>query len=93
MTNVVPAGQEVVKMFELYLEKNGYYRGYDDGVDPTVANAFATAAFRFGHSLVPNTFVRADSKHRHIFNSRFLKQFIPMSKSRVSLSQSYFKPN
>lgn len=63
-----------MKMFQLDLQNSEYYRGYDDSVDPTVANAFATAAFRFGHSLVPNTFVRADSKHRHIFNSKFLKR-------------------
>ena len=29
---------------------------YNAGVDPTVFNEFATFAFRFGHSLVPNLF-------------------------------------
>ena len=30
----------------------GYSTRYDAKVNPTVINAFATAAFRFGHSLI-----------------------------------------
>ncbi len=29
------------------------YRGFRDEVDPTIANEFATAAYRLGHSLLP----------------------------------------
>ncbi|GAB0493503.1 hypothetical protein MMPV_004787 [Pyropia vietnamensis] len=31
------------------------YKGYDATVNPTISNFFTTAAFRFGHSAVPDT--------------------------------------
>ena len=38
------------------------YRGFRDDVDPRIANEFATAAYRFGHSLLPATILRLDRK-------------------------------
>ena len=31
-----------------------YKKQYDSSVDPTIQNAFATAAFRFGHTMLPD---------------------------------------
>ena len=31
-----------------------YKEQYDSSVDPTIQNAFATAAFRFGHTMLPD---------------------------------------
>ena len=64
-------GQDVMKIFDLELLKKGYYEGYDPTVKPTIANAFSTAAYRFGHSLVQQSFVRFNSDHQPIFNSQY----------------------
>ncbi|XP_032664992.1 uncharacterized protein LOC116841308 isoform X2 [Odontomachus brunneus] len=62
-------GPQVMKIFDLEVLKKGYYEGYDPTVNPNVANAFSTAAYRFGHSLVQRTFVRFDSNHRPLPNN------------------------
>ena len=35
-------------------QRNPYKKQYDSSVDPTIQNAFATAAFRFGHTMLPD---------------------------------------
>lgn len=37
------------------------YRGFREEVDPSIANEFAAAAYRFGHSLLPTTIQRLDA--------------------------------
>ncbi|XP_068084341.1 thyroid peroxidase [Anabrus simplex] len=59
-------GPDVVKLFNLVLSKRGYYDGYDIKVNPTAANAFGTAAFRFGHSLVQHHLMRCDRSHNEL---------------------------
>ncbi|GJQ72253.1 hypothetical protein Trydic_g3344 [Trypoxylus dichotomus] len=62
-------GSEVIDLFELKLGSKEYYTGYDKKVDPTTANAFSAAAFRFGHSLVQNSFIRSTRNHQHLRNN------------------------
>ncbi|KAH8359472.1 hypothetical protein KR093_006956 [Drosophila rubida] len=65
----VVLGNEVCKLFDLQLLSTGYYEGYDPKVNPTVANSFSSAAFRFGHSLVQNSYTRCDRHHNVINNN------------------------
>ncbi|XP_060521832.1 myeloperoxidase-like [Cylas formicarius] len=62
-------GPEVTDLFELRLKNKGFYTLYDSKFDPGVANSFATAAFRFGHSMVQNSFIRTDSQHMPLSNN------------------------
>ncbi|KAJ8892427.1 hypothetical protein PR048_005007 [Dryococelus australis] len=63
---LLAAGEDVMKMFELQLQRKGYYNGYDITVDASVANEFGAAAFRFGHSLVQSSLVRGDRNHQQL---------------------------
>lgn len=67
-------GREVCKLFDLELRSTGYYEKYDVRVNPTVANSFAAAAFRFGHSLIQNTYMRSTRNYEFLDNSKCLLQ-------------------
>ena len=49
-------GPNYMSRFGLWPLSSGYSNAYLDSFDPRVTNEFATAAFRFGHSLIPNSF-------------------------------------
>ena len=44
----------------------GDYKGFDASVDPRIPNAYATAAFRYGHSLIRPTFGRLGPGYKSI---------------------------
>lgn len=62
-------GKEVCRLFDLELLHDGYYEGYDIRINPTVANSFAAAAFRFGHSLIQGSYMRSNRNHQFLDNS------------------------
>lgn len=56
------------------------YRGYDPSVHPGIANAFATAAYRFGHSALGANLLRLDRRGR------------PTAEGPLPLRDAFFAP-
>ena len=68
-------GSRVLEIFELKLLPRGYYTGYNESVNPTIANSFASSAFRFGHSLVKKSINRCNKEFRQVpFNVELHKE-------------------
>jgi len=57
-------GNNFMRTFGLFPLSSGHSLDYDDSFDPRINNEFAAAAFRFGHSLVPKTFLSIDSNRQ-----------------------------
>jgi len=67
-------GERVMQVFELQLERQGYFGGYDRSVNPSAANVFSTAAFRFGHSLIPKNLNRCNRHHQLLPSHTLLRK-------------------
>ncbi|CAG9541076.1 unnamed protein product [Cercopithifilaria johnstoni] len=63
-----------------YAELIGPYKGYDSEVNPTLANSFSAAAFRFGHTLVNPILYRLD------------KNFESIKEGHIPLHEAFFVP-
>ena len=57
-----------------------YHPGYSSDVNASVPNAFATAAFRFGYTLINPTFARLDKENK------------PLSIGPLGLREAFFNP-
>lgn len=62
------------------MEMLGTYKGYQPDVNPTIMNAFATAAFRFGHSLINPVIYR------------FNESMQPIPAGNLPLHKAFFAP-
>ena len=58
----------------------GPYSGYSSNADVSIPNAFATAAFRFGHTLIQPNFARLDGENK------------PLSIGPLGLREAFFNP-
>lgn len=58
----------------------GAYGGYDDTVNPGIANEFSTAAYRFGHSTLSDTMLRLGADGQ------------PISAGSLALADAFFNP-
>ena len=58
----------------------GDYHGYDPDVNPTIANAFATAAYRFGHGQIQPVFQRLNESYQ------------PIEEGHLLLRDAFFAP-
>ncbi|KAK2499011.1 hypothetical protein MC885_006784 [Smutsia gigantea] len=58
----------------------GEYRGYEPGVNAGIFNAFATAAFRFGHTLINPVLHRLN------------EDFEPIAQGHIPLHKAFFSP-
>lgn len=58
----------------------GQYTGYDPSINPAISNVFATAALRFGHTLINPILHRLDW------------DFKPIREGNLPLSKAFFSP-
>ncbi|GAB6023039.1 hypothetical protein CHUAL_007131 [Chamberlinius hualienensis] len=81
-------GWQKMHEYGLVLSRSGFSDPYDSFTNPSVINEFATAAFRFGHSMVQAT-IQLVSDKGLVQNQRLLDNFL--TPFNASLLDSYIR--
>ena len=66
-------GKRYMNQFGLYPLNSGFSDDYDSSIDPRITNEFSSAAFRFGHSLIPGIINVYNKAGRQVSRSFQLK--------------------
>lgn len=72
----VVLGDEMIKKYDLEPLSKGYYEGYSPKINAGIRAAFQSAAFRFGHSLLPDVTERYNKYHERIEAIRLSTQLL-----------------
>ena len=59
-------GRKIMSAYDLDLQQSGHYNGYDEKANAAIRIAFQAAAFRFGHSILPDVIERYNKYHQKI---------------------------
>lgn len=59
-------GEKMMNNYNLTLQDEGYWYGYDPSVHMSPSQAFTTAAFRFGHTFIQGRVLRFNRNHKYM---------------------------